>query len=346
MGQYLLAGDIGATKTDLAVVAVEAGEIRTVAQATLASRAHAGLAELAAPFLRAAGVPVLAACFSVAGPVVDGRAKLSNLGWEVDPEEVGRALGLRRVRLLNDLQATALAVPHLSAGQLLTLQEGVPHAGGVLAVVAPGTGLGEAFLVPRGAEYVALPSEGGHTDFAPADAEQRELLAFLQGERGHVGYEQVCSGIGIGNIHRFLVASGRAADPACLAERIAAAADPTPLIVEAGLAADPASACARTLGIFAAVLGAEAGNLALRVLATGGVLVAGGIPPRIAGLLRGEGFLGAFRRKGPMSALVARIPVRLVLEPRTALWGAVRFGLAQGEAAPDPVPALLAAAAP
>jgi glucokinase len=347
MGQYLLAGDIGGTKTDLAVVAMEAGEMRVVAEATVASRAHAGLAELASSFLRSAGVAVQAASFSVAGPVVDGRARLSNLGWEVDPEEVGRALGLRRVRLLNDLQATALAVPHLAAGQLLTLQEGVPHPDGVLAVVAPGTGLGEAFLVPRGSEYAALPSEGGHTDFAPADAEQRELLAFLQGERGHVGYEQVCSGIGIANVHRFLVASGRAADPPRLAERIAAAEDPTPLIVDAGLAAaDPASACARTLEIFAAILGAEAGNLALRVLATGGVLLAGGIPPRMPGLLRGDGFLRAFRRKGPMSALVARIPVRLVLEPRTALWGAVRFGLAQGEAAPDPVPALLAGARP
>ncbi len=338
MGPYLLAGDVGGTKADLAVVAVEGEAVRVVAEATLPSRAHAGLAELAAPFLHAAGVPVDSASFSVAGPVVDGRARLPNLGWEVDPEAVRRALGLRRVRVLNDLHATALAVPHLRAEQLLALQEGVPHPGGVLGVVAPGTGLGEAFLVPGRGEYAAFPSEGGHTDFAPADAEQRELLAFLQAETGHVDYEQVCSGIGIANIHRFLVASGRAREPAALAERIAAAADPTPLIVEAGLASrDPDAACSRALELFVRVLGAEAGNLALRVLATGGVLVAGGIPPRLAGLLRGEGFLRAFRRKGPMTALMSRIPVHLVLEPRTALWGAVRFAVA-AEPPPGPVP--------
>jgi glucokinase len=345
MTRYLLAGDIGGTKADLAVVAAGADGPRVVAETTLPSRKYGGLAELAGPFLRSAGVPVDAACFSVAGPVVDGRARLPNLGWEVDPEELRRALGLARVRVLNDLQATALAVPHLTPEQLLTLQEGVPDPGGLLAVIAPGTGLGEAFLVPDGGAYAALPSEGGHTDFAPADAEQRELLAFLQAETGHVGYEQVCSGIGIANLHRFLATTGRAAEDAGLAARIAAAADPTPLIVEAGLAAaGTGSACARALELFAAILGAEAGNLALRVLATGGVLVGGGIPPRLPALLRGPGFLCAFRRKGPMTALVSRIPVRLVLEPRTALWGAVRSGLAPAaEAAPDPVAALLGA---
>ncbi|HEX2188075.1 MAG TPA: glucokinase [Longimicrobiaceae bacterium] len=339
MGQLLLAGDIGGTKTDLAVAVEDRGGVRLLAEATVASAEHAGVVELASSFLRRTGLRVSHACFSVAGPVVDGRTRFPNLGWEVGEEELRGALGVRGARLVNDLQATALGALHLAPAQRLALQEGEPHPLGARAVIAPGTGLGEAFLVHDGTAWTALPSEGGHADFAPVGAEQRELHAFLEAELGRVSCERVCSGPGIANLRRFLLASGRAQDPPELAARIAAAADPTPLIVEAGLGAAAAgSASARALDLFAAILGAEAGNLALRLLSTGGVLVGGGIPLRLAPVLRREAFLRAFRQKGRMSDLARRVPVHLVLEPRTALMGAVRYGLAAMRPIPAPCP--------
>lgn len=329
MGQFLLAGDIGATKSNLVLVSADGGAPRVIAEATLPSREHASLPALVAELMRGAPGRVTAASFSVAGPVVEGRAVFPNLGWTVEREELRRALGVEAVSLVNDLQATACAVPHLAAEQVLTLQVGEPHSAGLKGVIAPGTGLGEALLIPDGAGgYDPLPTEGGHTDFAPTTAEQMELLSFLFARLGRVSYENVCSGNGIANIHRFLVETGRASDSAETAALVARAADPTPHIVAAGLRpADPGSASARALTLFTTILAAEAGNLALHGLTTGGVYIGGGLPPRMAHLLTEEAVLCAFRCKGPMSDLVRSIPLYLIMEPRTALWGAVHYGL-------------------
>jgi glucokinase len=198
----------------------------------------------------------------------------------------------------------------------------------VRAVVAVGTGLGEAMLVPGGGRHLALPTEGGHTDFAPRGAMQRRLLAELQRAHAHVSYERVCSGNGIANLYHFLAKRASTPPPAWLAARLAAGGDVTPALVDAGTRReDGCAVCRAALRLLASILGAEAGNAALRSLATGGVYLGGGIPPRILPILRGRAFREGFLRKGPMSRLMSTIPVYVILEPRAALLGAARYGL-------------------
>jgi glucokinase len=192
-----------------------------------------------------------------------------------------------------------------------------------MAVVAPGTGLGEAYLIREGAGYRAYPSEGGHADFAPTDTQQAELLRYLLKRFEHVSYERVCSGLGLPNIYACLKDSEDAGQPDPLCERLAAGDDPTPVIVAAALDAErPCARCRAALNIFAAILGAEAGNLALKVMAVGGVFLGGGIPPRILPVLQSGSFMEAFRRKGRMSRLMDAIPVHVILNPKAALLGA------------------------
>jgi glucokinase len=325
----LLAGDIGGTKTVLALVRACGGGAEIVAEAVFPSREYAALETVVAAFLAAHPARVGRAAFSVAGPVIDGRAQITNLPWCLDEERLAESMGAARVLLMNDLQATAFAVPHLRADQLTELLPGEPDPAAPRAVVAVGTGLGEALLVPGRDGFIALPSEGGHTDFAPRTALQRRLLADLQRVHEHVSYERVCSGMGITVLYRFLAARAAEPPPPWLAARLAAGGDVTPAIVEGGT--DPARrcpVCRRALRLLASILGAEAGNAALRGLATGGVYLGGGIPPRILPILRGRAFREGFLRKGPMSRLMARIPVHVILEPRAALLGAARYGMA------------------
>jgi glucokinase len=338
MGRYLLVGDVGATKAILGVASGEPGRVTMLEEATFSSRDYATLEHVVREFLQSVDLPIAAACFSVAGPVVDGQVWFPNLNWHVSEAQLCKVLNLAHVVLVNDLQATAMAIPYLSMNQLATLQIGVPDPHGVRAVIATGTGLGEAMLIPDGAGYKAYPSEGGHTDFAPNGTQQIELLSFLHQEFGHVSYERVCSGPGIANIYRFLRDVAGMPEPAWLRQQLAEAADPTPLIVAAGLD-EPASAiCKQTLELFGAILGAETGNLALRALAGGGVYVGGGIPPRILPVLRSGVFLQALRRKGPMSDLARRMPVHVILEPRAALLGAAHYALHDDPGTPLGVP--------
>jgi glucokinase len=325
-GGLLLAGDVGGTKTVLALVAAS-GEV--VAEAVFPSREYATLDSVVAAFRATHPAPVGCAAFSVAGPVIAGQAHITNLPWSLDEARLAESLGVERALLVNDLQATAYAIPHLRADQVTTLLEGDADPCGVRAVVAVGTGLGEAMLVPGRDEVVALPTEGGHTDFAPRNALQRALLAELQREHGHVSYERVCSGVGIANLYRFLAARSTQPAPDWLAARLAAGGDVTPALVDAGLLRERGCAvCRRTLRLLASIMGAEAGNAALRALATGGVYLGGGIPPRVLPVLRGRAFREGFLRKGPMSRLMERIPVCVILEPRAALLGAARYGMA------------------
>lgn len=323
----LLAGDIGGTKTTLAVYAPDAGPRAPLVRGTFASPEYAGLAALVGEFLRRHALPIERACFGIAGPVLAGRARFTNLPWDdVTEADLAGALGLGSVRILNDLEAIAWGVPALGAADLHVLNPGQPIAGGGIAIVAPGTGLGEAFLAWDGARYQAHPTEGGHTDFAPTTPRQAELAGYLRERLGHVSYERVCSGLGLPNIYAFLRDVAGLPEPAWLAGRLAGAADHTPIIV--GAALDGTSElCRTTLDEFVAILGAEAGNLALKVLATGGVFLGGGIPPRILPALEAGSFMRAFSYKGRMSALVARMPVSVILNPEAALLGAAAYGL-------------------
>jgi glucokinase len=324
----LLAGDIGGTKTKLAVFSPEDGARTPLAEATFPSGQYPSLEAIAQEFLGRVDVSIDRASFGVAGPVVDGRAQITNLPWLMDEVQLGKALKLPSVRLLNDLEAIAYSIPSLEAADLHALNEGQPVAHSALAVIAPGTGLGEAFLTWDGRKYRVHPSEGGHADFAPIDELQRGLLAYLQGRSDHVSVERVCSGLGLPNIYAYLKDSGYAPEPPWLAEQLATAADPTPLIVNAALERpSECELCAATLDTFVSILGAEAGNLTLKVIATGGVYLGGGIPPRILPVLDGGRFMQAFVRKGRFADMLRKGPVHIILHPEVALLGAACHGL-------------------
>ncbi len=324
---YLLASDIGATKTDLAVFSPEAGPRAPLAAATFSSAAYPGLEALVGEFLTQVRLPVEHAVFGVAGPVLEGRVSATNLPWEMEENRLREVLGLRFVRLINDLEALAFAIPYLESADLYTLNPGRPTPGGTIAVIAPGTGLGEAFLTWDGTRYHPHPSEGGHADFAPRNPLEADLWRYLQVRHGHVSYERLCSGLGLPNIYAFLRESGCAHVPPWLATRLRAVEDPTPVLIEAALGVQRCEICETALELFVSILGAEAGNLALKVLASGGVYIGGGIPPRILPALQRENFLEAFRSKGRMEELLARIPVHVILNPRAALMGAACLGL-------------------
>lgn len=326
----LVAGDIGGTKTDLALFSKETGPRRPLAEASFPSSQYPSLEATVREFLRQAGQPVTIGSFGVAGPVVGGRAKVTNLPWIVDAEELKRELDLEAVSLWNDLETIAAAVPILEPSDLYTLNQGEPAPQGAIAVIAPGTGLGEAYLTWDCGRYQARPSEGGHADFAPTDSLQIDLLKYLMDRYGHVSNERVCSGIGIPAIYDCLKENGYAEEPPWMAERLAGAADPTPVIVSAALdKQNPCDLCAKTLDTFISILAAEAANLSLKVLGTGGVYLAGGIPPRILPALTNGRFMRAFTHKGRMSDLTARMPVHVVLNPRVGLLGAARLGFGQ-----------------
>lgn len=323
----VLVGDLGGTNTRLAIVSPDGGARRWVARADFHSREHASLEELVRAFLSQTDLPVARATFGVAGPVVAGRASITNLPWVIDAARLQLACHLSSVTLVNDVQALANALPVLGAEDLHALNPGEPVRGGAMAVIAPGTGLGEAFATWEGGRYRAHPSEGGHTDFAPRDRLQAGLLTYLHSKVEHVSYERVCSGPGIPYIYACLKEGGVAEEPRGLAEQLQAASDPAPVIVAAALQESAPALCRMTMEIFIAVLGAEAGNLALKVLATGGVYLGGGIPRRILPLLAGEQFMMAFQRKGRLTQLLAHVPVHVIVNPDAGLFGAAAYAL-------------------
>lgn len=325
---YLLAGDVGGTKTTLAIFSSIA-ELRTpLAEQTFPSASFLNLEAIVAKFLAQVNIPVSHACFGVAGPVVHGRATITNLPWVISERDLSAAFQFKQLTLLNDLVSIANAVPILESADVHTLNAGAPVRGGAIAVIAPGTGLGEAYLTWDGGTYHAYASEGGHTDFAPTDDTEMALLRYLQKKFGRVSYERICSGIGMPNIYAFLKDTGFAPEPDWLTAEIAAATDPNPVLVRHALE-NPAGCplCAETLRLFVSVLGAEAGNMALKVLAAGGVYLGGGIPPRILPLLEGETFLHPFSDKGRFSDMLREFPVHVILNPKAALIGAARYGL-------------------
>jgi len=325
----ILAGDLGGTKTNLAVVSAEKGPEVSLAEASFRSRDFDDIESIINTFLARHDFQIDAAFLGVAGPVAEGRAKITNLDWRLSKERIKSRCNLAQVVMVNDLVATANGIPYLRDADFSIINQGKPVVDGTLAIIAPGTGLGEAFMVRTGGRYQAFPSEGGHTDFAPTNNTEGALLSFLQKRFDHVSYERLCSGSGLPNIYDYFKLNGPNREAEWIAAELAMADDPTPVIVNGALSSErPCGLCRAALGAFVAILAAEAGNLALKVLATGGVYLGGGIPPRILNLLTEDNsFMRSFTRKGRMAELLVDFPVRVITNPRAALLGAAAYGL-------------------
>ncbi len=318
-----VAGDLGGTKAVLALCEVVADGYVVLVEQRLQSQDYADFSTMLAEFLSSCPQPPEVAAFGVAGPVRGDGVRLTNLGWTIDRQVIKERFHFKEVTLLNDLVAVAQAVPTLAAQELFTFNAGHPAPHGSIAIMAPGTGLGEAYLCWDGHRYRPYPSEGGHVDFAPTNAEEDGLLQFLRASLPHVSYEQVCSGIGIANIFNYLV-EGKGMDVASdLAKEFAGAKDKTPLIVAHALAED-CLVCSKTIEIFLAILAAEAGNLAVKFLATGGIYLGGGILPRIGKAIDPALFMEKFIGKGRMAGLLAEVPVHLIQSSNSALHGAAQ----------------------
>ena len=316
----ILAGDVGGTKTALALFDVRRRGLAVVREGVLPSQGYAALQDAIRQFLlEGPRASIEAACVGVAGPVIDGRCAATNLPWVVDEASLAASLSTTRVKLINDLEATGHGVLGLKRTSLATLQAGQPRRG-TMALIAAGTGLGEVLLVWDGRRRHVVSSEGGHTDFAPRTDLEIDLFRFLRKEFGRVSYERIVSGPGLYNIYRFLLSIGGTPEADWLRSRMESG-DPSAVIAEAALDhRDPRAV--QALDMFVSIYGAEAGNLALKALAVEGVLIGGGIAPKIRAKLEDGTFMSAFRDKGRLSEMVAAIPVHLVLEPRAALLGA------------------------
>jgi glucokinase len=317
----LLAGDIGGTKTLLGLFDAVTARPRDVAVHSFATLDYADLTSIVARFLQMDGVrgaEVDRACFGVAGPVIGDTAELTNVPWRVDALRVSRMFSIGRVRLLNDLQAMAYSIPVLRGGETHVLQPGEPLHGGNIALIAAGTGLGEALLHNVDGRFIPSASEGGHADFSARTEREIAVLRALTARYGRVEVERVVSGRGLSNIHRV------AHTAPC-----AAAIDPddleSPAAISAAALDGRCGGCVETLDLFLEAYGAEAGNLALRSVATGGVFVGGGIAPKILPALQTGPFLSAFRAKTPLEPLLAAIPVKVILNDEAGLLGAAVF---------------------
>ena len=368
--RVILAGDVGGTKANLGLFEMSGeGPLKLLAAASFASSAFAGLAAVVEAFLRQASpvvgagggrAEVTAACFGVAGPVIDNRTSTPNLAWEIDGGELARGLGLPAVLLINDLVATAEGIPLLADDELVALQAGEPRqpqagvetrpgreasgpAAGNQVLIAAGTGLGMALLPVAGGVRVTVPSEGGHADYAPRDADEAALLLYLRRRFGeHVSVERVVSGPGLVVIYEHLRDAGDVAESPAVRAALSAAAspaaggaeaagEPARVIAEAALAGADAL-CGRALDMFISAYGAAAGNLALTGTAVGGVYLGGGIAPKILPRLAGGSFIRAFLDKGRFETYLRRIPVRVLLNDRTAMLGAARRAAAMATA--------------
>jgi glucokinase len=328
----LIAGDTGGTKTELAIFSNEGGPHSPLAQVKVHSADYPSLEAIVKEFLAKVDKPVDRACFAVPGPVIGGRVKTTNLPWMIEDISLARELNLniKSVYLINDLEAVARAVPILRPSDVVTINRGESVPRGAIAVIAPGTGLGESFLTWDGSRHLAHSSEGGHADFAPTDERQIRLLQYMLKKFDHVSFEHVCSGIGIPLLYDYLRDVERIPETPEVAERIASSSDPSVAIINQALSSANASKlCADTIDLFVSILANEAANLALKVLATGGVYVAGGVVVHTLVALQRPGFMQSFKRKGRFAELMARIPIHVVVS-HAALAGAAAYGLGNG----------------
>ena len=325
----ILAGDIGGTKVHLALYRFADGRLKAVRERRFSAQEFASLDAVVNAFLADGNTDKIdAACFGCPGPVRDGRLKLTNLPWTLDARELARSLAIEHVFLINDLEANGYGIPELAAESVFTLHAGDAAAMGHRGLIAAGTGLGEALLIWDGKAHRPIASEGGHCDFAARTDREIALLEVLRRKlHGRVSWERVVSGLGIQNIYGFLRDVEKIDEPAWLRERMASD-DPNAVI--GACAEDGSSAlCFETMQTFAAAYGAEAGNIALKVLATGGIYLGGGIAPKILKTLANGGFMQAFLDKGRLSPLLESIPVRVILDESCALLGAAAFAEAR-----------------
>ena len=321
---WVLAGDIGGTKTALAMVRVDPrrGAHPSIRRAErYASAAYPGLEEIVEEFLRDERERPAAAGFGVAGPVRGGVAKITKLPWRLETRRFALRVGIRRVALLNDFVAAALGLPFLTPRQSAPLVRGRVDPAGPIAILGAGTGLGQAAVIRVGGSFQAVPSEGGHADFGPRTPLEDRLVVFLRRKFGRASRDRILSGSGLALLYEFLKHDGLARESPAAAAELDSGADPAAVISRLGLSGRDRLARA-ALEMFVSIYGSEAGNLALQYRATGGVYVGGGIAPKILPALRRPGFRTAFRAKPPMEDLLARVPVRVVLDPRLALYGA------------------------
>jgi len=318
----ILAGDVGGTNTRLAFFEQRDGDLVNVAEHIYPSHGHASLEDIVAEFLASQKSHADAVAIGVAGPVRDGLCRATNLPWVVDSRRVAQRIGIPSIALINDLEANAYGIATLAPSDFAVLQPGAPGAKGNCAVISPGTGLGEAALHWDGANYLPLASEGGHSSFAPRDELQDELLRHMRAEFGHVSWERLVCGPGLFNIYKFLRDTGRGEEQPWLAAELKDG-DPAPVISKAALAGKSAL-CEKALDLFVVLLGSEAGNMALKVLAMSGVYIGGGIAPKILPKLQRPAFLAAFADKGRMKEMLESMPVSVILNDGTALRGAAR----------------------
>ena len=324
----ILAGDVGGTKVELALYNFEGGKLSYVTEERFPAAEYAHLEEIVRTFFKKNAHPeITAACFGVPGPVRNGRLKLTNLPWMLDAREMARNLDIDHVFLINDLEANGYGIPELGPEQIFTLSEGDPGSVGNRGLVSAGTGLGEAILMWNGKMHVPVASEGGHCDYAPRTETDIALLRYLQKKvGGRVSFERVVSGLGLKNVYSFLKEDQGMTESPELRDRMQAE-DPNAVISELGMGKN--ELCTRALDIFVAAYGAEAGNLALKILSIGGMYVGGGIAPKILEKMRDGTFMKAFSDKGRLSDLLVHTPVRVILESRAALIGAAAYAEAR-----------------
>jgi len=318
----ILAGDIGGTHARIATFTVEGGRVKLVSEQIYPSHEHHNLESALRAFLTTHNVAATTACFGVAGPVRQGIALLPNLGWAVDASSLAHEIGIERAGLINDLEANAYGIAALDASDLSVINPGAADAIGNAAVISAGTGLGEAGLYWDGKILRPFACEGGHADFAPTDPLQTQMLAWLQKQYTHVSWERVLSGNGLFNIYRFLRDTGRGEEPAWLTEELKN--DDPPAVITRAALEKRSPLCEMALELVIDLLGAEAANLALKIMATGGVYLGGGIVPRILSKLKEPAFMRAFTNKGRMSDMLSAVPVKAILNDGAALLGAAR----------------------
>jgi len=321
----ILAGDIGGTNARLAVFDVLDGRFSLISASVFPSREYSSLDEIVSKFVRTANVHPHAACFGVAGPVRNGRVEASNLPWIIESKRLAEELDLKKALLINDLEANAWGIAFLDPADLVSLNQVKGTPVGNQAVISAGTGLGEAGMYWDGTKHLVFASEGGHADFAPRNELETELLRYLRVRFGHVSYERIVSGPGLVNVFNFLRDTERGVEPKWLADEM--------------LHSDPAAAISRAaidgkcglseqaIDLFVSIYGSEAGNLALKIMATGGIYLGGGIAPKMLPKLAGPLFMEGFLSKGRMQHLLEAIPVRVITNDRVALLGAARFAV-------------------
>jgi glucokinase len=323
----ILAGDIGGTHARLAFFDVNNGNFRLVSASVFPSREYSGLDQIVAKFVDSSSLHPDAACFGIAGPVRNGRVETSNLPWTIEAKRLADELKLKKAVLINDLEANAWGISSLNAEDVVCLNQIKGHPLGNQAVISAGTGLGEAGMYWDGSKYHIFACEGGHSDFAPRNELEIELLQYLTKRYGHVSYERIVSGPGLINVFQFLRDTGPGVEPQWLTGEMQKT-DPAAAISRAAIDGK-CPLCEQALDLFISIYAAEAGNLALKLLATGGVYLGGGIAPKLVPKLAGPLFMQAFVGKGRMQPLLEAIPVRVITNDQTALLGAARYAMAR-----------------